>query len=165
MMPPPMTNVSTSRACVSALAGKRIVMAMGSWLLWLAAARQKPQRNAIDRRTRRKRMVPHRRIRLTLASLWIRSLGRRQESAGRHQTLLALARAGAKPCEALDLLDAEITEVKRLLDIVQRHIFAAADHDLVRHGLPKPFRGDRTNAAAVRDGGTHAQAADAAGDL
>ena len=76
-------------------------------------------------------MIGGRRLGLALRAVGVARPRLRQQLAGRHQALLALAGAGAQAGEALDLLDVEVAIGERLLQVDQGHIFAAADDDLV----------------------------------
>src|SRR5688572_15229142 len=55
-----------------------------------------------------------------------------------HHALFPLTRSGAQTGVALHLFDAEIAERERMLDILQRHVFAAAYDDFATHDKEAP---------------------------
>src|SRR5207302_10078780 len=94
-------------------------------------AREELHRRRRDRRARRER----RDVR-GLELVQLRELRR-----DRPEALLALARSRAEAGVALDLLDVAITARHAVLEIGERHVLAATEHDLAGH------------AAILRQGG------------
>src|SRR3569832_1470116 len=88
-------------------------------------------REQLDRRRRERRPRRERRNLLGRRVRQPRELRRQRAEA-----LLALTRAGAEAGVALDLLDIEVAAIDAMLEVRQRDVLAATQHDLLRLYAP-----------------------------